>query len=62
MHGGGETTGPSQGAERLVNRFVELGKKFDFLAYPNRTHAISEGKGTSLHVHTEIARYLLEHL
>jgi dipeptidyl-peptidase-4 len=32
------------------------------MAYPNRTHAISEGPGTSLHVHTLIARYFLEHL
>jgi dipeptidyl-peptidase-4 len=30
--------------------------------YPNRTHAISEGKGTSFHAYSLIARYLEEHV
>ena len=51
-----------QGTERLVNRLVELGKPFDLMVYPNRSHAISEGPGTSAHVHQLIARYFLEHL
>jgi dipeptidyl-peptidase-4 len=46
----------------LINRLVELGKQFDFMEYPNRTHGITEGQGTSLHVYTTIARYLEEHL
>jgi dipeptidyl-peptidase-4 len=41
---------------------VELGKAFDFMEYPNRTHGISEGRGTQLHVYTLISRYLEEHL
>ena len=45
-----------------MNRLVELGKPFDLMVYPNRSHAISEGPGTSLHVHALIARYFLEHL
>ena len=32
------------------------------MVYPNRTHSISEGSGTSLHVHSLIARYFLDHL
>jgi len=62
IHGTGDDNVHYQGAERLVNRLVELGKTFDFMAYPNRTHSISEGKGTALHVHTLIARYLLANL
>jgi dipeptidyl-peptidase-4 len=31
------------------------------MVYPNRSHAISEGEGTTLHVHSLIARYLVEH-
>jgi dipeptidyl-peptidase-4 len=62
VHGTGDDNVHYQGAERLVNRLVELGKPFDYMAYPNRTHSISEGKGTALHVHTLIARYLLENL
>lgn len=32
------------------------------MVYPNRTHAISEGPGTSLHIYNLIARYLLENV
>jgi dipeptidyl-peptidase-4 len=62
VHGSGDDNVHFQGTERLVNRLVELGKPFDFMEYPNRTHAIAEGKGTSLHVHSLIARYFEEHL
>ncbi|HEX7138791.1 MAG TPA: prolyl oligopeptidase family serine peptidase [Vicinamibacterales bacterium] len=62
IHGSGDDNVHYQGTERLVNRLVELGKPFDLMVYPNRTHAISEGPGTSLHVHALIARYFLEHL
>jgi dipeptidyl-peptidase-4 len=62
IHGSGDDNVHYQGTERLVNRLVELGKPFDLMAYPNRTHAISEGPGTSLHVHSLIARYFLDHL
>jgi len=51
-----------QGDQRSINRLVELGKAFDFMEYPNRTHGITEGRGTQLHVHTLISRYLEEHL
>jgi dipeptidyl-peptidase-4 len=30
--------------------------------YPNRTHALSEGEGTTYHLYSLLARYLLEHL
>ena len=42
-------------------RLVSLGKPFDLMVYPNRTHSISEGEGTTLHVYSLIARYLVEH-
>ena len=62
VHGSGDDNVHYQGTERLVNRLVELGKQFDLMVYPNRTHSISEGAGTSLHVQSLIARYFLEHL
>ena len=62
IHGSGDDNVHFQGAEKLVNRLVELGKQFDFMEYPNRSHSISEGMGTSVHVHALIARYFLEHL
>jgi len=62
VHGSGDDNVHYQGTERLVNRLVELGKPFDMMVYPNRTHSISEGAGTSAHIYKLIARYFLEHL
>jgi dipeptidyl-peptidase-4 len=62
IHGSGDDNVHYQGTERLINRLVELRKPFDVMVYPNRTHAISEGPGTSVHVYRAIARYFLEHL
>jgi dipeptidyl-peptidase-4 len=62
VHGSGDDNVHYQGTERLVNRLVELGKKFDMMAYPNRSHCICEGQGTMLHVYGLLTRYLLEHL
>ncbi|MDQ3673366.1 MAG: S9 family peptidase [Gemmatimonadota bacterium] len=62
VHGSGDDNVHYQGTERLVNRLVELGKPFDMTVYPNRSHSISEGAGTSAHVYKLIARYFLEHL
>jgi len=62
VHGSGDDNVHYQGTERLVNRLVELGKPFDLMVYPNRTHAIAEGPGTTTHVYQLIARYFVEHL
>ena len=62
IHGSGDDNVHFQGTELLINRLVELGKPFDFMDYPNRTHGIYEGKGTSFHVYSLIARYLAEHV
>jgi len=32
------------------------------MAYPNRSHGIHEGEGTTLHLFTLLTRYLQEHL
>jgi dipeptidyl-peptidase-4 len=62
VHGSGDDNVHYQGTELLINRFVELGKPFDLMVYPNRTHALSEGNGTSLHVFSLFTRYLEEHV
>ena len=62
VHGSGDDNVHFQGTELLVNRLIELGKQFDFMVYPGRTHAISEGPGTTLHIYSLLARYLEEHL
>ena len=62
VHGSADDNVHYQGSERLVNRLVELGKSFDFMTYPNRSHCICEGRGTTLHIYSLLTRYLLEHL
>jgi dipeptidyl-peptidase-4 len=62
IHGTGDDNVHAQGTERLVNRLIELGKPFDLMMYPNRTHAIAEGKGTTAHIYRLIARYFLQNL
>lgn len=62
VHGSGDDNVHVQGTERLVNRLIALGKPFDLMIYPNRTHAIAEGPGTTVHVYRKIARYFLDHL
>ena len=62
VHGTGDDNVHAQGTERLVNRLIELGKSFDLMMYPNRTHAISEGAGTSAHIYRLIARYFVDNL
>ena len=44
VHGSGDDNVHMQGTERLINRLIELGKPFDMMMYPNRTHSISEGR------------------
>jgi dipeptidyl-peptidase-4 len=62
IHGTGETNTHLQIMEGLVDRLVQLGKQFDYTTYPNRNHGLREGKGTSVHVRMQMARYLLQHL
>jgi dipeptidyl-peptidase-4 len=62
VHGTGDDNVHYQQTERLVNRLVELGKPFDLMVYPNRTHCICEGQGTGLHLFSLLTRYLTEHL
>jgi len=62
IHVTGETNTHLQITEGLVDRLIELGKQFDYMAYPNRDHGLREGKGTSLHLRILMARYLLTHL
>ena len=62
VHGSGDDNVHVQGTERLINRLIELGKPFDSMIYPNRTHSISEGPGTTPHIYKLIARYFWQNL
>jgi dipeptidyl-peptidase-4 len=62
VHGSGDDNVHYAGTELLLNRLIELDKSVDFMEYPNRTHSINEGSGTTLHLYSLLLRYLEEHL
>ncbi len=62
IHGTGETNTHLQITEGLIDRLIELGKRFDYMAYPNRDHGLREGRGTVVHMRMLMVRYLTDHL
>jgi dipeptidyl-peptidase-4 len=62
VHGSGDDNVHYAGSELLLNRLIELDKPVDFMEYPNRTHSISQGQGTLLHLYSLLLRYLEEHI
>jgi len=62
VHGTGDDNVHYQGTERLINALVEYNKSFTMMAYPNRSHGIYEGRGTTLHLYTLLTSYLKENL
>lgn len=62
VHGTGDDNVHYQNFEALVNELVAGGKKFTMMAYPNRTHGISEGRGTTLHLYNLLTSFLLANL
>ncbi|MCJ7563819.1 MAG: S9 family peptidase, partial [Candidatus Aminicenantes bacterium] len=62
VHGTGDDNVHYQNFEALVNELVAGGKKFTMMAYPNRTHGISEGRGTTLHLYNLLTSFLLANM
>ena len=62
IHGTGDDNVHFQGTERLINELIKHGKPFEMMSYPNRSHSINEGDGTSLHLHRTMTRFLDKHL
>lgn len=61
VHGTGDDNVHYQNSELLINELVKYGKYFQFMSYPNRTHSISEGAGTRIHLSVTFTKYLKEH-
>ncbi len=61
IHGTGDDNVHYQNTEMLVNELVKYNKQFQMMSYPNRTHAISEGPGTGLHLVTLFTNFLREY-
>jgi len=62
VHGTGDDNVHYQGAERLINELIKHNKQFEFMSYPNRSHSLREGEGTTLHYKTMKTNFLKEHL
>lgn len=62
VHGTGDDNVHYQGTERLINELVKYNKPFTMMAYPNRSHGIYEGPGTTLHLRELLTRYLRTNL
>lgn len=61
IHGTGDDNVHYQNTELLINELVKYNKQFSLMSYPNRTHSISEGKGTFTHLSTLFTNYLKQH-
>ncbi|MBK0380256.1 S9 family peptidase [Mucilaginibacter segetis] len=61
IHGTGDDNVHYQNAELLINQLVKYNRQFQLMIYPNRTHSISEGAGTTTHLRTLYTQYLREH-
>lgn len=62
VHGTGDDNVHFQGTEALINELIKYNKHFTMMAYPNRSHGIREGKGTTRHLYGLLTRYLLENM
>jgi dipeptidyl-peptidase-4 len=62
VHGSGDDNVHYQGTERLINALVAANRPFTMMEYPNRTHGIFEGQGTTLHLYSLLTRFVEENL
>ena len=58
VHGTGDDNVHYQNAEMLVKKKNKNRKVFQMMSYPNRTHAINEGAGTSEHLALTYTQFL----
>lgn len=61
IHGTGDDNVHYNNAEQMINELIKNNKVFQLMSYPNRTHSISEGAGTSRHLASTYTQFLKEH-
>lgn len=62
VHGTGDDNVHYQGTEKLINELIKYNKYFTMMAYPNRSHSIREGEGTTRHLYELLTRYLMTNM
>ncbi|SOD97296.1 dipeptidyl-peptidase-4 [Spirosoma fluviale] len=60
IHGTGDDNVHYDNAEVLINELIKHNKQFQVMPYPNRSHSINEGEGTTQHLRTLYTNYLLK--
>ena len=58
IHGTGDDNVHVQNSMQMINALVEANKEFEFFAYPDRTHGISEGLNTRLHLFKKMTTFI----
>jgi dipeptidyl-peptidase-4 len=61
VHGTGDDNCHYLGVENLIDELIVHNKQFTMLAYPNRSHGISEGRNTTRHLFEALTAYLRTH-
>jgi len=62
IHGTGDDNVHYQSFEMLTNELIKHNKLFSMMSYPMRSHGISEGANTTLHLRRTMERYWLTNL
>lgn len=58
IHGTGDDNVHYKNAEVLINELIKYDKMFDLMIYPNRSHNIDEGEGTTRHLVDTFVRFI----
>ena len=62
IHGTGDDNCHYQTFELLIDELVKHDKPFTMMSYPNRSHSISEGDNTTVHLRKLMLNYFLDNL
>lgn len=62
IHGTGDDNVHYASTQRLIDELVAQGRSFEMMAYPGRSHAITEGSGTVMHLRKTMTDFLLRTL
>lgn len=61
IHGTGDDNVHYKNAELMINELIKYNKIFQFMPYPNRTHSINEGEGTTKHLRNLYTTFLQQY-
>ena len=60
IHGTGDDNVHYNNAEQMINELIKYNKTFQLMSYPNRSHSINEGVGTTEHLKSTYTKFLKE--